>query len=213
VRYGGQAGSHQPIPQTICLATGTESRKLAIPGEAEFRGRGVSYCAVCDGAFFRDKDIAVIGGGDSAVEEAIFLTKFVKKATLIHRRSEFKATKVIQEKAFANPKIEIQWLQVPVSINGNTLVESITLKHSHTGELTTLPAQGVFIYVGQIPNTMFLRDQVQTDAHGYIITNEKMETSVQGIYAIGDVRKTPLRQIVTAVADGAVAASEIANLL
>jgi len=198
--------------KSIVLATGSEPRKLGIPGETEFRGRGVSYCATCDGAFFKDKVVVVIGGGDSAVEEAIYLSKIASKVFVVHRRTALRAVKVIQDKAFANPKIEFVMPYVPTEITGDKTVETIILQNKETGEILTKEVQGIFFYVGQLPNTGFLNGQVKLDENGFIITNEKMETSLPGVYAIGDVRNTVLRQVVTAAADGAIAASEIAKL-
>ena len=196
----------------IVIATGAQSRKLDIPGELEFTGRGVSYCATCDGAFFKGKNLAVIGGGDSAVEEAIYLSKIASKVTLIHRRAELRAAKIIQERAFANSQIEFLLSHVPTEITGTRTVEKLILQNTLTNELSEKNFDGVFIYVGQIPNTEFLRNQLKLDDSNFIVTNEKMETSVKGVYAVGDVRNTVLRQVVTAAADGAIAATEITKV-
>lgn len=192
--------------KTVIIATGVEPRKLGVAGEMTFRGRGVSYCATCDGAFYKGKKVAVIGGGDSAVEEGNFLTRFVDKLYIIHRRSELRATKVIQKRAFDNPKIEFILNSVVKEIKGDKKVEEILIENVETGEKTNLKVDGVFVYVGNNPNTEFLKGQINVDELGYIITNEDMETNVPGVYAAGDVRVKSLRQIVTAAADGAIAA-------
>ncbi|MFC1595945.1 thioredoxin-disulfide reductase [Candidatus Margulisiibacteriota bacterium] len=195
----------------MVIATGSKPSALGIPGETEFRGRGVSYCATCDGAFFRDKTVLVVGGGDAALEEALFLSKIVKKVYVVHRRRQLRAVKIIQERAIADPKIEFLLGYKPLEIIGDKIVESVLLKEKETGEKTTLDVQGVFIYIGQQPNTGFLNGQCELDKHNFIIANEIMETSVPGVYAAGDVRQKVLRQVITAAADGAIAASEIAK--
>ncbi|BAF59598.1 MAG: thioredoxin-disulfide reductase [Pelotomaculum sp.] len=190
----------------VIIATGAQPQLLGVKGEEQYTGRGVSYCATCDGAFFRGKKVAVIGGGDAAVQEAIFLTKFAEKVFIIHRRNELRATRAVQEKAFGNPKIEFVWDAVVSEISGSDLVESVTVKNVKNGEERDLQVDGVFIYVGQKPNSDLVRDIVSLDEKGYIITDENMMTSQPGLYAAGDVRRKLLRQVVTAVADGAVAA-------
>jgi len=197
----------------IIIATGARPRQLNIPGEREFLRKGVSYCALCDGAFFKDKEICVIGGGDSAIEEAIYLTRYAKKVYIIHRKDSLRAALISQEKALANSKIEILFSHIPIKIQGTHSVEQIILENTKTKEKITKPIQGVFIYIGQIPNTDFINNQLKLDDTGFIITNEKMETSKEGIYAAGDVRQTNLRQVITAAADGAIAASEIVKKL
>ena len=192
--------------KSVLIATGATSKRLGIPGENEFRGRGVSYCATCDGAFFRDKVLAVVGGGNTSVEESIFLTRFASKLYIIHRRDQLRADKIIQERAFANPKIEIKWDSIPLKIKGDQVVDSITLKNVKTDEDTDLPVDGVFIYIGWNPNTELFKDHVQLDDMGYIIVNDRMETSLPGVFAAGDVNSRFLNQIATAVGDGAVAA-------
>ena len=193
--------------RAIILATGASPMQLRIPGETELTGRGVSYCAVCDGPFFREEVVAVVGGGDTAVEEAIYLTKFAKKVYLIHRRDSLRAMKILQEEAFANEKIEVVWNSVATSIEGGDRgVERMALKNVKTGEASSLELTGVFVFVGLHPATVFLPPSVNLDEHGFVITNEHMETSVPGIYAAGDCRSKDLRQIVTAVGDGAAAA-------
>ncbi|HHV63289.1 MAG TPA: thioredoxin-disulfide reductase [Firmicutes bacterium] len=205
--------------RAVIVATGTEPMKLGVPGEEELRGRGVSYCATCDGAFFRDKRVVVVGGGDSAIEEAIFLTRFASVVTVVHRRDALRATKVVQERAFANPKIAFEWSHVVTEIIGENRVEGVRLRSTKTGEIKELPVDGIFIYIGSRPNTGFLEGrpgdaggagapQVKLDERGYIITDEAMRTNVPGLFAAGDVRQKGLRQIVTAVSDGAIAAVE-----
>jgi len=193
--------------KVIIIATGSNPRPLKISGEDEFRGRGVSYCATCDGAFFRDVKLAVIGGGDSAVEEGLFLTKFAEVVYIIHRRDQLRAAKVVQERAVANEKIKFIWDSVPESIEGDTSgVQSINIKNLKTGDKTKLDVKGIFIYIGYNPNTMFLQKLVKLNDSNYIIADVNMSTSVPGIYAVGDVREKPLKQIATAVGDGAIAA-------
>lgn len=194
--------------KTVILATGAKPKSLGAPGERELVGKGVSYCATCDADFFTDLDVAVIGGGDSAVEEAIFLTKFAEKVTIIHRRDEFKAAKSIQEKAFKNPKINVVWDTGIESVNGDGIVESLTLKNLKTGEVSTLEVNGVFVFVGYTPITDYVKGIVDMDQYGYIIANDKMETSVPGIYVAGDLRQKTLRQVITACADGAIASTQ-----
>jgi thioredoxin reductase (NADPH) len=192
--------------KTLIICTGNEWRKLGVPGEKEFAGRGVSYCATCDGAFFRDSQIVVVGGGDSALTEALYLTKFVKELTLIHRRGALRGTKIYQERVFANPKIKLLWNSVVQEIKGDSVVQSVLVKNVKTGEVTELNTEGVFLFVGLSPRTQFLKGLVNLDAAGYVITDENCETSVKGIFAAGDCRKKLLRQVATAVGDGATAA-------
>ncbi|MEA2081313.1 MAG: thioredoxin-disulfide reductase [Elusimicrobiota bacterium] len=191
---------------SVIIATGAKPKKLDIPGEDEFRGKGVSYCATCDGAFFRDKDIVVVGGGDTAVEEALFLTRFGKKVILIHRRNRLRAAKVLQERAQANDKIEFVWDSIPLQILGNQQVEAVKIKNVKTGKESEISCQGIFVFVGLIPNTDFLGGLVELDERGYVITDDEMKTSREGVFACGDCRKKLLRQVVTACGDGAVAA-------
>lgn len=192
--------------RAVIISTGGSPTKLKVPGEEEFSGRGVSYCAICDGAFFKDEVIAVAGGGDAAVEEGIFLTKFGKKVILIHRRDELRAQKIIQERAFKNPKMEFIWDSVVESINGDDKVRNLTIKNVKTGEKSTLDVGAIFIFIGFVPNSNIVREKLDKDAGGYIITNDRMETSIKGIYACGDVRSQLVRQITNAVGDGTTAA-------
>lgn len=190
----------------LILAMGADPRKLDVPGESEFVGRGVSYCGTCDAPFFRDKDVFVVGGGDSALTEAIFITKFVKSLTLVHRRDELRAQKILQNEVKGNPKVSFIWDSVIEEIYGNGVVNEISVKNVKEGTKEKLPCEGVFVFVGNEPNTCFIGDLFTVDAGSHIETNYKMETSISGIYAIGDVRKNSFRQIATAVGDGVTAA-------
>jgi thioredoxin reductase (NADPH) len=192
--------------EALIISTGAEYRRLGVPGEMEFAGKGVSYCATCDGAFFRDSRIVVVGGGDSALTEALFLTKFAKELTIIHRRDALRGTKIYQERAFANPKIKFLWNSIVQEIKGDSMVRSIVVKNVKTGEIKEFETEGAFFFVGLVPRTQFLKGIVQMDEGGYALTNEQCETSVKGIFAVGDCRKKLLRQIATAVGDGATAA-------
>ena len=195
--------------KTVIIASGANHRHLGVPGEEDYNSRGVSYCAVCDGAFFRDEDLLVVGGGDSAVEEAIFLTRFAKSVTIVHRRDELRAQKVLQDRAFANEKIRFVWDSVVESIHGDERkVTGVTFKNVKTGELSQAEFGGIFIYVGLDPVSEFAADLGITDEAGWILTDHQMKTSVAGIYAVGDVRQKDLRQITTAVGDGAIASQE-----
>jgi thioredoxin reductase (NADPH) len=194
--------------KTIIIAAGASSNKLGCPGEKKFTGKGVSYCATCDGAFFRNKTVAVVGGGDSAIEEALYLTNLAKKVYIIHRRDSLRAIKILQDRAMENNKIEFVFNNIVKEIQGDKFVNGLLLENTQSKELNRLSIDGVFIYVGATPNTSFVEDLIQLDDNGYIITNEKMETNVKGIFAAGDIRSTPLRQVITASADGAIAASE-----
>ncbi len=194
--------------QALIVATGSEYRKLNVPGEKEYSGKGVSYCAVCDGAFFKEKKLVVIGGGDSAVEEGNFLTKFASSVTIMHRRDKFRAEKIIQDRAFKNPKINVIWNTVVNEIKGDVMsVVGLKVKDVVTNEVRDFPCDGIFIYVGLDPNTQLFKDKLKMDSTGRLETNERMETSVSGVYAAGDVRETPLKQAVTAAADGSLAAT------
>ena len=191
--------------KAVIIATGAKHRELGVDGEKQLWGRGVSYCAVCDGAFFKEKELVVIGGGDSAVEEANFLTKFASKVTIIHRRDKFRAQAVLQERAFANPKIEVVFNTTVEEILGEKKVEGVTIKGSD-GSVTTLKTEGAFVYVGMDPIVEPFKGLDIFSENGYIQTNEVMETSIPGIFAAGDVRDKLLRQIVTATGDGSIAA-------
>jgi len=192
--------------KTIIIATGAHPRLLNTPGEEKFTGRGVSYCATCDGALYRGKTVAVIGGGDSAVEEAMFLTRFAAKVYIIHRRDEFRAQHIICERANENPKIEIIWDTVVQEIRGETKITELELYNRKSKEVSILPVDGVFIYVGILPNNALIESRLALDSGGFVLTDANMHTNIPGIYAAGDIRATVLRQVVTAVSDGAIAA-------
>lgn len=199
-------GDKQLLAKAVIIATGAEYKKIGVPGEQELGGRGVSYCAVCDGAFFKQKNLVVIGGGDSAVEEGVYLTKFADKVTIIHRRDQLRAQKILQERAFKNEKIDFIWNSNLKSINEKDgKVGSVTIVDNE-GDESTIDTDGVFVYIGMQPLTKPFLDLGITDEVGYIITNDEMETSVPGIFAAGDVRVKKLRQIVTATGDGSIAA-------
>ncbi len=192
--------------KTIIIATGAQPMKLGVSGEKEFVGRGVSYCAVCDGAFYKNKVVAVVGGGNAAVEEAVYLTKFADKVYIIHRRDELRADKIVQERAFKNEKIEFIWNSVVKEIKGDNLVNAVVLENVKTKEISNLPVNGVFPYIGMSPNAELFTGQIEQDSRGFIVTDETMAASLPGVFAVGDVRTTPLRQVITAASDGAVGA-------
>lgn len=194
------------VVKAMIIASGSEWIKLGIPGEKEFTGKGVSYCAICDGAFFTDQTVAVAGGGNAAITEALSLTKFASKVIVIHRRQELRATRIVQEKAFAEPKIEFLWNTVVEEIEGGEVVKRLRLRNVITGEKSSLDVAGIFVAIGFKPNTDYLKSILSLDATGHVITNEKMETGVPGIFAAGDVRSSSIRQIIAAVGDGATAA-------
>jgi len=193
--------------KTVILCVGARPKILGARGEAKFLGKGVSYCAVCDGALFPNKKLAVVGGGDTAVEDAMFLTKFASEVHIIHRRDKLRAQQIIQERAFANDKIIFHWDSVIEEIAGTEMVEKVLLKNVKTNMMSELEVSGVFVLVGTDPNTKFLQGKIALDELGYITTDENMQTSVPGVYAAGDVRQKLLRQLVTAAADGAIAAT------
>lgn len=205
----GEKGEYQA--KTVIIATGANPRKIGCPGEEELTGRGVSYCATCDAAFFEDMEVYVVGGGDTAVEEGMYLTKFARKVTIIHRRDELRAAKSIQEKAFNNDKIEFMWDTVVEEIKGDGIVESMVVRNVKTGETTEIVADeedgtfGIFPFIGFIPATDLFEGKVELE-DGYIVTDEDMKTNIPGVFAAGDVRVKSLRQVVTATADGAIAA-------
>ncbi|MGN1399920.1 MAG: thioredoxin-disulfide reductase [Bacillus sp. (in: firmicutes)] len=200
-------GSKQFKARSIIIAAGAQYKKIGVPGEKELGGRGVSYCAVCDGAFFKNKELIVVGGGDSAVEEGVYLTRFASKVTIVHRRDELRAQKILQNRAFANEKIDFIWNHTVKTINENAgKVGSVTLVSTVDGAEKTVPADGVFIYIGMEPLTKPFMSLGITNESGYIETNEQMETRVPGIFAAGDIREKTLRQIVTATGDGSIAA-------
>ncbi|MCM3714604.1 thioredoxin-disulfide reductase [Alkalihalobacillus oceani] len=209
-----KAGSKEYKARAVIVATGAEYKKLGVPGEQELGGRGVSYCAVCDGAFFKGKELVVVGGGDSAVEEAVYLTRFASKVTVVHRRDQLRAQKILQDRAFQNEKIDFIWNHVVKEINAeNGKVGSVTLESTETGEQREFKTDGVFIYIGLLPLNSSVLSLGITNDEGYIVTNEEMETKVPGIFAAGDIREKSLRQIVTATGDGSLAAQNVQHYL
>ncbi len=209
----GTKGEYQG--RNVIIATGAHARPIGCKGEAEYLGKGVSYCATCDANFFEDFEVFVVGGGDSAVEEAMYLTKFARKVTIIHRRDELRAAKSIQEKAFKNEKLFFMWDSVVEEVGGEGLLCEMTVKNVKTGEITKIEADeddgmfGVFGFIGTIPNSKVFEGKVDMDERGYIKTDEDMHTNIPGVYAAGDVRIKSLRQVVTAAADGAIAAVQV----
>ncbi len=194
------------IARAAIIASGSEQHKLGVPGEDDLTGKGVSYCATCDGAFFRDRTVAVVGGGDAALTEAIHLVRFASRVIVIHRRDQLRATRILQEKTFAEPKMEFRWNSVVKAIEGNNSVRQIRLRQVKTGEESTLKVDGIFISIGFTPNTGYLKGVLPLDESGHIITNERMETGIAGIFAAGDIRHNSGRQAITAAGDGATAA-------
>ncbi len=194
------------VARAVIIASGSERQKLGVPGEKEFTGKGVSYCATCDAPFFKEQPVAVVGGGDSAIDEALHLAKFASRVTVIHRRDRLRATAVLQEKAFAEPKIEFRWNSVVEAILGGDFVEGVRLHQVISGKNSVLRVAGVFISVGLKPETDYLKDVLPLDASGHIITNKKMETEIAGIFAAGDIRSDSIRQAIAAAGDGATAA-------
>jgi thioredoxin reductase (NADPH) len=193
--------------KTLIIAAGAFAKKLQIPGEDEFYGRGVSFCATCDAPFFRGKTVVAIGGGDTAVQESLYLTKFVDRVFLVHRRDQLRATRILQERALSNPKITMVWNSVPEAIlGGEKGLAAVRVRNVKTGEIQDLAADGCFIWIGITPNADFIQDTLARDSQGFILVNARMETSVPGVFACGDIRNTPLRQVATAVGDAAIAA-------
>ncbi len=207
------AGDFEFFSKAVIVTSGAKPKFLGVKGEREFHGRGVSYCATCDGAFFRDATLAVVGGGDAAVEEAMFLTKFASKVYVIHRRGELRATKILQKRAKENPKIEFVWHSVVEEIKGEQKVESVLLRDVRTNEQKELKVDGVFVYVGTEANSDLIKDLVPLDQNGYVIAGEDTTTDVPGLFVAGDIRKKTLRQVLTAAADGAVAATQAEKYL
>lgn len=199
--------------KTVIIASGAKPKTLGVPNEDKFRGRGVSYCATCDGFFFKDKEVMVVGGGDTAVEEAMYLTKMCSKVTLIHRREQLRANHTAQTRAFANEKLEIIYNTTLEEIIGESKVTSVRLKNKITGEESIMPIEGIFIFAGYQPNNDFFPADLEVDNQGYVITNEKMATNLPGIFAVGDVRQKPIRQVTTAVGDGGVVMTAVEEYL
>lgn len=200
------ASGNDYLAKVIIIATGTDPKLLNIPGEKEFKGKGVSYCATCDGPFFKDKDVVVVGGGSSGVQESLYLTRFVHSIQLVEFMDHLNAEKILQQKAREDSKFSFYLNHEVISISGERTVKSVTIKNRSTGEQKELKADGVFIYVGLLPNTNFLQGKIELNKWGYIVTNENMETSASGVFAAGDVRDKTIRQITTAVGDGTIAA-------
>jgi thioredoxin reductase (NADPH) len=193
--------------KAVIIATGSHYRHLGVPGEKEFTGRGVSYCAVCDGAFYRGKKVAVVGGGNAAIEEAGYLTKFADTVTVIHRRDCLKADKSYQDRAFANPKLKFIWDSVVTEVKGKEKVELLSVKNVKSGVIKDIPFDGIFPFIGYLPNSELFKNQLKTDENGFILTDNDLRTSLEGVFAAGDIRMKSLRQVITAVADGAIAAN------
>ncbi|HEY8909289.1 MAG TPA: thioredoxin-disulfide reductase [Desulfosporosinus sp.] len=199
--------------QSIIIAAGSKPRLLGVPGEESFHGRGVSYCATCDGAFFKGKKIVVVGGGEAAIEEGAYLTKFAEEVIIVHRREGFRASQLVMDRAKANPKIRFELNALIEEILGSDKVEGVRIRDVLNGGTREIPADGVFIYVGADPNTQFIPGEIETDKQGYILTDHHLKTNIVGVYAAGDIRNTPLRQVATAVGDGALAAVEVEKFL
>jgi thioredoxin reductase (NADPH) len=203
-RLSGYNGEYRT--RALIIATGASPRKLNVPGEAEFTGRGVSYCATCDGWFFQDKDVIVVGGGDSALEEALFLTKYARKVTIVHRRDELRAGPALQKRARVNAKIDFIWNAVVTSILGENGVQAVRLKDTQTGEEREHVTDGVFIFIGHIPNTDLFEGQLEIDDHGYLVTQAYVNTAVEGVWAAGEIADPVFRQVITSAGMGAAAA-------
>ena len=201
-----KTGEGNFIAKAVIVAGGSDRIKLGIPGEKEFTGRGVSYCATCDGYFFREQPVAVVGGGNAAINEALQLTKFASKVVVIHRRDQLRATRIVQERIFAEAKIEFRWNTVVEAIEGQDMVQNLKLRNRLSGEKSTLATSGIFVAIGSKPNTDYLKGILPLEATGTIITNDKMETGVPGIFAAGDIRANSIRQAIAATGDGATAA-------
>ncbi len=206
-------GNKKYRTKTIIISTGADSVKLPVPEEEKFRGKGISYCATCDASFFRGKDVAIVGGGDTAITDALHLTRFANKVIIVHRRRELRAVKALQEEVFANPKIVFQWDSIPSRVIGDDMVEGLEIENVKTKEKKVLKVNGIFAAIGTVPNSKIVRGIVELDERGFIKTNHNRETSVPGIFAVGDVRDTPLRQVITAAGDGAIAEFSAENYI
>jgi thioredoxin reductase (NADPH) len=199
--------------RTAIIATGAFPRRLGVPGEAEFFGRGVSTCATCDGFFYKDKRVVVVGGGDSAIDEGLFLTKFAREVVVVHRRDQLRATKIYQDRAFANPKMRFVWDSVVEEVLGDKTVTGVRVRNVKTGEISVIEADGMFVYVGTVPGTKLFAGQVEMDARDYIVTDGRQRTGVPGVFAAGDVQSPDFRQIVVAAGSGAMAAIQAERFL
>jgi thioredoxin reductase (NADPH) len=199
--------------KAIVIATGSSPRKLGVPGEDKFRGNGVSYCATCDGYFYKDRRVVVVGGGNSAIDESLFLTRLVREIKIVHRREELRADPVLQERAFENPKIQFIWNTVVEEILGDRAASGVRVRNAKTGEVSTIETDGVFIYIGHVPNTRLFEGQLELDERGYIVTDRRQRTSMPGVFAAGDVQDPIFRQIVTAAGTGSAAAIEAVRFL
>ena len=208
-----RTGSKTYRGRTVIIATGAFPRRLGVPGEAEFLGRGVSTCATCDGFFYKDKRAVVVGGGDSAIDEGLYLTKFAREVIVVHRRDQLRATKIYQERAFANPKMRFVWDSVVEEVLGDQTVTGVRVRNVKTGETSIIEADGMFVYIGMVPGTKLFTDQIEMDEWGYIVTDRYQHTSVPGVFAAGDVQSPDFRQIVVAAASGAMAAIEADRFL
>ena len=198
-------GDGERTGRAAIIATGRRPQLLGVPGEIELRGRGVSYCATCDGPFFRDKRIVVVGGGNSAIEEALYLSRFASEVVVVHRRDKLRADRVLQERSFNNKKMRFVWDSVVTSIEGDGKVEALAVRNVKTGKTASIATDGVFVYVGNLPNTEVFKDEIELDERGYVIVDPELATSARGVFAAGDVRVGPAKQVATAVGDGALA--------
>ncbi|MEA3312821.1 MAG: thioredoxin-disulfide reductase [Caldisericota bacterium] len=207
------AGNKRYRTKTIIISTGADPVKLPVPEEEKFRGKGVSYCATCDAAFFRGKDVAIVGGGDTAITDALHLTRFANKVIIVHRRRELRAVKALREEVFANHKIVFQWDSIPSHVIGDEMVEGLEIENVKTKGKKVLKVNGIFAAIGTVPNSKIVRGIVELNERGFIKTNHNRETSVPGIFAVGDVRDTPLRQVITAAGDGAIAEFSAENYI
>jgi thioredoxin reductase (NADPH) len=205
--------SGEYLAETLVLSTGATPRHLNIPGETEFTGRGVSYCATCDGHFFQGKDVIVVGGGDSALEEGLFLTRYVNSVKIIHRRDELRAGAILQKRAFENPKVEFVWDTVVTEVKGDGIVNAVTLKNVKTGQESELITDGVFIFIGHDPNTELYKGKLELDENDYVVTDKFMQTNVPGVYAAGEVADSHFRQVITSAGMGAAAAMQAIHFL
>ncbi len=205
--------NNEYLAETLILSTGATPRHLEVPGEKEFTGRGVSYCATCDGHFFQGKDVIVVGGGDSALEESIFLTRYARSIKVIHRREDLRAGAILQQRAKENPKIEFVWNTVVTGIKGEGIVNAVTLKNVKTGEESEMPTEGIFIFIGHTPNTQLYEGQIELDEQNYVVTDKWMQTNIPGVFAAGEVADSHFRQVITSAGMGAAAAMQAIHFI